>query len=219
MRTLRLLLLPLALAAAGCVGVQPESEMIEVGPPSVVSVPIEGHETLHLHVPAGEVSVVGGDGNSVRATMAIRCPADSSRCAKWATEARLEAARGRDRVRLGVDAPARLNASLKLTVEVPSTNPLEIVMGYGELRAEGMERHVRVDMKAGDVDIAMPRDAVDEVHLAARFGDATMRLDGRPVEGRRPWLVGARLDWLDGDGAHDVNVRLRYGDVQVALYR
>ena len=201
-----------------CEGPDGNHDVAAVRPPSVVNIPIDADEMLELHVPAGEVAILGQTSQSVRATMSIRCPIDSRSCAEWAAGARLEAARERGRVHLGIDAPARFNAEVKLSVEVPSRNPLKIVMGYGELRAEGMERNVSIDMKAGDIDISMPRDAVDEVHLAARFGDASMRIGGRPLEGRRPWLVGAKVDWLEGRGDHDVNVRLRYGDVHVALY-
>ena len=175
-------------------------------------------DVLELTIPAGEVSVKGEDIASVSALARIRCPRDSRRCAEWAEDARLVSSRSGNRVRLGIDAKARMNASVKVTILVPRDSPLRIRMGYGELDAEGMEDDLSVRMKAGEVSIGMPRDAVEKVHLAARFGDASMYLGDRSLEGRRPLLVGAKVDWQEGTGQHSVDVDLRYGDVQLRLY-
>lgn len=213
------LLLTLTAFAAGCATVAPESDMIEVVAPRAIEIPLGDSVGLELRVAAGEVTLLGDDADTVRATLSIRCPAGSQRCAKWAADARLHARQDREQVVVTLDAPARFNSEVRLELRVPRHNPVKIDMGYGELRAADLEHDLEVDMKAGEVNITMPAQAVGQVQLAARFGDATLHLDGRSVEAQRPWMVGARVDWYEGQGSHDVDVRLRFGDVQVALQR
>ena len=217
MNRLSVMVVLAAVLGAGCASVPAGSEMVEVVAPRTVDLEVAGGELLELRVSAGEVAIVGSDDNAVRATLSIKCPAGSRGCAKWAERARLAAARGDGRVRLALEAPARIKAETKLEVQAPRHSPLQIVMGYGELRARDLESDVSVEMKAGEVDIQMPSRAVENVQLAARFGDASMRIDGEAIEGERPWLVGAKVAWREGRGSHDVNVRLRYGDVRVSL--
>ena len=202
----------------GCIGMPPESELVDIGPERTLEIAVDPSDVLDLDIPAGEVSIRGEDIASVSALARIRCPRDSKRCAEWATDARLVSTRNGNRVRVAMNKKAKMNAAVKLTILVPKDSPLRIRMGYGELDAQGMEDDVSVEMKAGEVSIGMPRTAVEEVRLAARFGDASIYDGERALEGRRPTLVGARVDWLEGPGEHSVDVRLRYGDVQVELY-
>jgi len=77
---------------------------------------------------------------------------------------------------------------------------------------------VRIRMTAGDVLVELPKELVRAVSLRARFGDASLEVDGHSIEGDRPTLVGAGVDWSSGTGVHEVRVELRYGDVNVRLY-
>lgn len=201
----------------GCLSVAPESEMVAMASSAEVEINVRRTDVLEVHVPAGDVSIVGEDSDTAQASLNIKCPADSRRCAAWAADAKVLAIREGQRVHIGVNVPARINASLQLDISLPRSHPLRVFMDYGDLDIRAMESDVSVKMKAGDVDIEMPDSAVDNVQLAARVGDASLRVLDRDLEGRRPLLVGARVDWR-GAGTHNVDVKLRYGDVRLTLY-
>ena len=54
--------------------------------------------------------------------------------------------------------------------------------------------------------------------LDANFGDASLALRGDTIEGRRPMLVGAEVEWQEGPGACTLSVDLGAGDIQATLY-
>jgi len=207
-----------ATLAGGCFSMPPDSELVDAGPERTLEVALDPTDTLDVDIPVGEVSIKGEDIASVSALVGIRCPRDSKRCAEWAADAQLVSSRSGNRVRVALNTKARFNAAVKVTMLVPKDSPLRVRMGYGELDVQGVENDVSLHLKAGEVTIGMPREAVHEAHLAARFGDASVYLGERSVDGRRPLLVGAKLDWLEGTGQHMVEGRVRYGNVELDLY-
>ena len=108
----------------------------------------------------------------------------------------------------------RFTASL---ADLPRNHPLDVVMKYGVVEVAGIHDSVRIGLTAGEASVKLPRELVGTVRLRARFGDASLDVDGRTIEGTRATLVGAGVDW-SGDGVHEVRVDVRYGDIKVSLY-
>ncbi len=208
----------LAVAAGGCIGVPPESQLVDVGPQPTLEVAVDQTDVIELQLPSGEVAVTGEDIGSISARLNVRCARGDAACAGWARDVRLVSTRQGNRVNVALDRKARRDASLRITLLVPRDNAMFVRMPHGDLDLQGVEDNLSVEMKAGEVSVGMPREVVETVYLAARFGDAAMYLGERAMEGRRPLLVGASVDWREGVGEHSVDVRLRAGDVQLELY-
>lgn len=208
----------MAMTFAGCAGIPPDSELVDAAPAQTIEIALEPGDRLRLSVPSGELRVNGADTDTVRGTLTIRCPADSRKCMAWAADAALVATRRDDQVRVALNKGPKLNVAVKAEIEIPRGVALDVSHDYGDLVIHGMEDDVFVRMKAGALSVAMPDSAVANVRASARFGDSSLRVAGRNVEGSRSMLVGAKVQWAEGRGEHDVDVHVRYGDAQVEVY-
>jgi hypothetical protein len=103
-------------------------------------------------------------------------------------------------------------------VQVPDDRVLLVYMSAGDLDIERVSGCLEVHVKAGDVSVEVPSVNVRTARLDANFGDASLALPGDKVEGRRPLLVGAEVEWQDGPGACALSVDLGAGDIQATLY-
>ena len=201
----------------GCISVPPDSELVQVGEPGQLQIELATDDALALSIPAGDVVIDGVDGNVASATMTVKCPRDSSRCAKWAQSVELESRREDGRVIMRVNKRVKLNASLELAIQVPRRHALDVAMDYGALVVNNTAHDLTVAMKAGDVQVDTDAYHVGEVDLQARFGDSSLRVGSRGVDGSRPWLTGARVQWDGGAGSRRIVGRVRYGSVSVTL--
>jgi hypothetical protein len=103
-------------------------------------------------------------------------------------------------------------------VWVPEDRVLLVDMSAGDLDISRVSGCLTVRIKAGDVSVNVPAASVRTVWLDANFGDASLAFEGDTVEGRRPMLVGAEVDWREGKGACALSVDLGAGDIQATLY-
>lgn len=206
-----------AATLGGCIGVPPDAERVQTGPPDQLQIELAAGDALALSVPAGDVVIRGVDGNVAAATMTIECPRDSSRCMKWAESVELESRREDGRVIVRVNKGVKLNASLKLVVDVPKRHALDVAMDYGALAVTDTAHDLTVVLKAGDVQIDTDAYHVASVDLQARFGDSSLRVGSRGVDGSRPWLTGAKVQWDGGAGSRRIVGRVRYGNLSVTL--
>lgn len=191
--------------------------MVLAAPEQTVSIDVAPDDMLELHIPAGEVVIEGDAVGHATASLEIKCPEDSESCEKWAAGIDVVAGRDGKKVVLRVSEPAKMNSAVDVRMTLPRDNPVSVTMGYGVLEIRGLENHVAVVMKAGDLLIESPAEAIRSVRLAARFGDVTLEEAHHAESGRRHYLVGAQLNWHEGAGKHDVDARLRYGNVRVSL--
>jgi hypothetical protein len=175
---------------------------------------------LHIDIPVGELEIAGTEGDQLTATMNIACDEDADDCAERAGRAEfVQEIDGQD-VYLRVE-PGGMNAytrtHMRVHIAVPAAETLEVEFGAGELRVRDVDACTSVRMFAGEAQIHADARRVGEVKLKAMFGEAILHTDAASQAGKRPLLVGARVDWDEGVGDCRLKARLRFGEVSAHL--
>ena len=201
---------------AGCVSWSGNSPRVSVPGPEPLRVEVPQARTIELNLANGEATVVAASVDHVSVTVDIRCPESSTRCRDRASKVALTSGTTRDGVRFEFDGSLGSGAEVNTEVQVPVDRPLVVRMKYGELNIENLEQDLSVRMTAGDIDLSLPERSVGRAELGATFGESSARTDQGEQEGRRPLLVGSKIEW-DGDGQNSVTGRVRFGDIQLVL--
>lgn len=169
---------------------------------------------------AGELEIVGGDGDELRFDLRLRCERPSARCERRLASAEIVSRATTQTLQVevtGLSKRAARKLDLEGRVEVPRRAALTVDMGAGELAIRGLEADVTVDLKFGEASLELPEAAVGAAHLRARIGETALYgISGSPRI-RRPLVVGGRVDWSGGEGEAVVQVRVRIGSVTVDL--
>jgi len=211
------LLLPAAVAAEAPTGVAQFSDVIEVMDSSIS---VAMGNTVRVRFAVGELDIVAADVDSVQTDLEIRCERLSEAlCTKYRERLRLEAI-DRDgvvEVRLvGLPKWKLRKLQLDAKVTVPDWAPLEVQVGVGDVDIYAGDRDLAVRMGIGDLTVHIPEERVRSVQAATRIGDASLRgALHRP--GKRRMLIGAKINWADGEGDIDIALGLRIGDASVVL--
>ncbi len=206
-----------AIFLIACTTNGPDAPKIGVTGPAPLRVDVDTGAMVILNLPNGEAVVTADDIDFAEAEIEVRCPADASRCADRAADLKWITERGNDELSLGLSRNPGKGANVIVRLRVPRDRPMRIAMKYGELRVRNHADALTARMTAGEIGIDAPAAAVRAVQLRASFGDASLNLPSEYVEGRRPVLVGAKVDWAEGPGVHPIDARVRFGDVQVSL--
>jgi hypothetical protein len=90
-------------------------------------------------------------------------------------------------------------------------------MYAGELDVAGGGQDLEVRLKYGDAEVTQPLAATRSVLADANFGDSQIFAPLGDTDPRRPWLVGSKVTWDDGEGDAVVTVKLSAGDATVRL--
>ena len=109
----------------------------------------------------------------------------------------------------------RMEVKAKFTV--PEDSSLAVRMYAGELDVEGGGQDLDIRLKFGDVTVHQPLVETQSVLADANFGDAEIHTESGDPEPRRPFLVGSRVTWEDGEGDAAVAVNLSAGSAVVYL--
>lgn len=203
---------------AGCIS-SPRDVLIE--PPKVLTRALDTDSVLQIRIPPGEATIQGVGGDQLRVRLELRCNSATGGCAKRAAKAVIvtEVQEGEVIVKLEPRGTwAYRNTDVRMDVQVPRTRHVRVTMGAGELKITDVAGCVYVEMGAGDIELTAPLADVHRVELDANVGDASLRLPEYAIEGPRSLLVGAHLEWHDGTGLCDLEIRLQAGDIDVRLH-
>lgn len=167
----------------------------------------------------GEVEVVGGDGDMLRATVELLCNREGDEaCRRAAEEVDLRVRRRGDRVQLKIEDWPKLHnkrMSLRARLEVPRRLAVEVDMGVGEVTVRGTASHVEVDLGVGEIVIEVPEAAVRSIELDVGVGEAVLRTGERTIDGSG--FVGSHLSWRDGPGRARIEADSGVGEIEVRL--
>lgn len=106
---------------------------------------------------------------------------------------------------------------IEATVVVPESSPLVVKMYAGELDVAGGGQDLDIRLKYGDATVTQPLAATKSVLADANFGDSQIFAPLGETDSGRPWLVGSRVTWDEGEGASTVILKLSAGDATVHL--
>ncbi|MEO1575178.1 MAG: hypothetical protein AAFU65_09490 [Pseudomonadota bacterium] len=208
-----------AALASGCISRPPDSVKVPVPGPAPLHTEVPASGIIELALPNGEATVSAAAIDHVEVAVEVRCATSSSRCRERAARATLVGIHRDQRMRFAMkDAPGS-GAAMTFRIRVPYDRALDVRMKYGDLRIEDHADDLEVHMTAGAIELDLPEAAVGRVDLAASVGEAALSTESGHREGRRPLLVGSRVEWADGAGASSVHARVRFGDIQLKLTR
>ncbi len=188
---------------------------------------VEGQATLaaeqevRLDFPVGEMEVVGVDGDRFRIELIGRCKHRSSRCEEHLEEIQIEIRESRGALRVEVAPHSKWrwwdSVQLEARVTHPSSRPLLVDMGVGELEIVGMRHDLEVDLGVGEVEVDLPADAVKSVYLDAGIGETELLVPDGWVRAERSFLIGSECSWRHGSGESRIHVEVGVGEAVVRL--
>ena len=207
-----------ALAVVFCAGLAWSAEGSSREFTSEFSIP-EGSD-LEVGLKVGELEVLTADIDKVIVEVEARCRSGGKakcyqRLEKIEAESVINASGSSVRI-VGV-SKTYSKMEVEATITVPESSPLTVRMYAGELAVEGRGQNLDVRLKYGDVSVRQPMAATQSVMVDANFGDAQIFAPEGDPDAKRPWLVGSKVTWDDGEGDAIVTVNLSAGDATVRL--
>jgi hypothetical protein len=203
-----------------CAG-EPTRREVLVGGPRIVELSVPEAAVVHVAIPPGTAIIEGRDGDGLKAELEIRCESATGACARRAEQVRWVVDASDATVNVSA-APESMftyrNADITTRLSVPNDRALGVRMSAGELQIRRVSGCLDVDMTAGDVNVEVPEASVRSAHLDANFGDASLITAHDAIEGTRRVLVGADVNWAEGQGTCALSVDLNFGDVEAKLY-
>jgi len=181
--------------------------------------PIDPDETLRLDVGVAEVEIEGSEGDQVEVRLVIEC-SSSRRCEERAERVELVSRSASRTLSLAVKGHHKSGhhaPSLELWVRVPTTRPVEVDMGVGELEIRGMESDLEVDLGVGEVEIRFPESEVRSVYLEVGVGEAELSPRKSRSSSSGFLFLGNEVEWDDGPGSAQVEVDVGVGEAEVIL--
>lgn len=102
-----------------------------------------------------------------------------------------------------------------VTVEVPRGVDVDVLTKYGDVTAEGSFGDLDIDLRAGDINVRMPKKEIRQLNASARVGDVHARFGDDVVQ--REGVFTGTTRYANPNGKTVVNVHVTAGDVNVTL--
>ena len=182
--------------------------------------PVSPGKALQVSLNVGELDIETADVDRVSVEIEARCrPAADEKCYRRLEGIQVESLVNDAGSMIKVTGISKRYHRMEVEAKiiVPESSPLAVKMYAGELRVEGGGQDLNIRLKYGDVTVRQPLDATQSVLADANFGDAQIYAASGDTDPRRPWLVGSRVTWKDGEGDATVTVNLSAGDATVHL--
>jgi hypothetical protein len=178
-----------------------------------------------IDIPAGDVTVRNGAGDRIVVTGHAERRAEGGRSRdaqqRLVDEAEIALVRSADGITLQrhfgphADNWRKKFTTYSVTVEVPAALSVDVRTYAGDVRLDGDFGDVDVDLRAGDINVTMPRAAVRELNASCRIGDVVADFGDRTL--RREGVFAGTAHFQNATGHSVVNVHATAGDVRVTL--
>lgn len=112
---------------------------------------------------------------------------------------------------------ARKFTDLDLRLELPPGMDVVFNTSAGEIEMAGDFGDVDIDLRAGEVDVRIPRSRVRELNASCRVGEVRTHLGHEVVT--REGLFPGKTHFFNAEGTAHVNVHVTAGEVDVTLTR
>jgi len=175
---------------------------------------------VSLDFPVGEVSVEAWESPQVGLDVKLACNhRATSRCVAAAQAIKLVYSTSGDRLRVEVKNWPKFGGGRGLHVlahiNVPRDLSLRANLGVGQMNIHGIAGNLTVDLGVGQVNVALPREAIGSVDLDTGIGEASLVAAGRRYESSG--LIARELRWDKGTGRGKVSVDCGVGEIDVIL--
>jgi hypothetical protein len=104
---------------------------------------------------------------------------------------------------------------IDLRLDLPPGVDVEFDTSAGEVDMEGDFGDVSIDLRAGEIDLAIPRASVRELNASCRIGEVRANL-GTEIVSKEGILPG-RTHYFNAKGRTHVNVHVTAGEIDVTL--
>lgn len=168
-------------------------------------------KALSLEVHVGELSVVPAEDDAVHLDLRV-CPRDGWFRRSEVASAELRVEQDEDRLALRV---AEDRFEEHWTLRVPPGVALDVEMGIGEARIEGMRGDIAVELGIGDLRIEGLAADYGKVSAETGIGDASLEVPDDSAKGGRA-LVSAHSGWSStGKGSLSAEVGIGEADIRL----
>lgn len=181
-----------------------------------------------IDIPAASISIRNGDANTIGISGVISReydgPSDRAKAQKIVDATSVGIYVSNDeavvRPRFGPAAKGWRGEtfnSFEVTVTVPPGLSLEIGTRYGELAIEGTFGNIDVDLRAGEIKLRTPRNAVRELNASCRVGEVHANLGDEVI--KREGVLPGKTHFVNAQGKGLVNLHVTAGEIDVELTR
>lgn len=102
-----------------------------------------------------------------------------------------------------------------VVIDVPAGLHLDVKTNAGEVTIEGSFGDIDVDLRAGEIDVRLPRRDVRELRASCRIGEVRTNIGNEIVE--REGIFPGRTRYLNPEGRSFVTLHTTVGEVNVEL--
>jgi hypothetical protein len=102
-----------------------------------------------------------------------------------------------------------------LVIELPPGVDVQFETSAGEIEMTGTFGDIDIDLRAGEVDVRIPRAGVRDLHASCRVGEVRTNLGTEIVT--REGILPGRTKYFNAGGTSHVNVHVTAGEVDVTL--
>lgn len=110
---------------------------------------------------------------------------------------------------------AKRFTGMELRLDLPPGMDVDFKTSAGEINMVGDFGDIDVDLRAGEVDVRMPRSRVRELNASCRVGEVRTHLGTELIT--REGVFPGRTHFFNADGKAHVNVHVTAGEVDVTL--
>lgn len=179
-----------------------------------------------IDIPYGSFTVRNSTGNVIAVSGIASRDYDGGREKIWAqkvvddtsVEIRVNGAEATLRRKFGKNAQsfrAKKFTDIDLRIDVPVGMDVQFETSAGEIDMAGDFGDVNVDLRAGEVELTLPRAKVRELNASCRVGEVRAHLGHELVT--REGLLPGRTHFFNAAGRTHVNVHVTAGEVDVTL--
>ena len=185
-----------------------------------------GVKRIVIDIPAGSFTIRNGAANQLALSGIASRDYDSAKERDWAqkivndtsVEFYVSGAEAVVRRKLGPNAQswrAQKFTGLDLRIHLPPGVDVEFETFAGEVDMAGTYGDIDIDLRAGEVDVRIPRNSVRQLSASCRVGEVRTNLGSEVVT--REGVLPGRTKFYNPAGRSHVNVHVTAGEVDVTL--
>jgi hypothetical protein len=187
--------------------------------------PLGAVRRVVIDVPAGDVNVRNGAAGRINVTGSVRRDYEDDREKQQrvvddiSVEIYTSPTEAVVRRKLGPRAhgwSARNNSDYRVTIEVPPGVDVDFETKYGDVDIDGQFGAVLVDLRAGEIHAAFPREMVRDLTASVRVGEVHASVGDHRIDNEGVFPRAAK--WTNpAGGRSSVNLHTTAGEVHVTL--
>jgi hypothetical protein len=179
-----------------------------------------------IDIPAGSFTIRNGTANQIALSGVASRDYDGHSERLWAqkvvddtsVEVYISGAEAVVRRKFGKNASSWRSqkfTGIDLRLDLPPGIDVEFDTTAGEVDLAGDFGDVAIDLRAGEIDVRVPRDKVRELNASCRIGEVRTNLGSEIVT--REGILPGRTHYFNPRGKSHVNVHVTAGEVRVTL--